>query len=60
MIYIKTKLCVGKKQLCKMLHIFGKPIMRDLCFKYLKMTISINYALKTDFSKGLIFENLWI
>ena len=34
--------------------------MGHLCFKYLKMTISTNYALKTGFSKGLIFEDLLI
>ena len=43
-----------------MLYIFGKPILGHLCFKYLKMIFSINHALKTGFSKGLIFEDLRI
>ncbi len=43
-----------------MLHIFGKPIVGHLCFKYSKMIILTNYALKTRFSKGLIYEDLWI
>ena len=40
--------------------LFGKPVLVHLCFKCLKITISKNYALKTGFSKGLIFEDLWI
>ena len=44
------------KQLYKMLYIFGKPILGHLCFKYLKMIFSTNYALKTGFSKGLILK----
>ena len=39
---------------------FGKPVLGHLCLKYLKMIISINYALKTGFSKDLILEDLWI
>ena len=43
-----------------MLYIFGKPILGHLCFKNLKIIFSTNYALKTGFSKGLIFEDLRI
>ncbi len=43
-----------------MLYIFRKPVLVHLCFKYLKMIISTCYALKTGFSKVLIFEYLWI
>ena len=38
----------------------GKLFLGKLCFKYLKMIILTNYALKTGFSKGLFFEDLWI
>ena len=41
-------------------YIFGKPVMGHLCFKYLEMILSTNYALKTGFSKGFIFEDLLI
>ena len=40
-----------------MLYIFGKPVM-GIYFKYFKMIISTNNALKTDFSKDLIFKDL--
>ena len=43
-----------------MLYIFGKPILGHLCFKNLNIIFSTNYALKTGFSKGLIFEDLRI
>ncbi len=43
-----------------MLYIFGKPTLGLLCFKYLKMIFSTNYALKISFSKDLIFKDLWI
>ena len=39
-----------------MLYISGKPILGHLCFKYLNMTFSTNYALNTGFSKGLILK----
>ena len=42
-----------KKQLYKMLYIFGKPVLGHLCFKYLKMIISSIYASKNRFSKAL-------
>ena len=32
-----------------MLYIFGKTVLGHLCFKYLKMIISSNYALKPVF-----------
>ena len=41
-----------------MLYIFGKPALVHIRFKYLKMIISTNYALKTSFSKDLIFDDL--
>ena len=41
-----------------MLYSFGKTVLGHLCFKYLKMIISTNCALKPFFSKGLIFEDL--
>ena len=44
------------KQLYKMLFIFGKPILGHLCFKYLKMIFSTNYALKPVFPKTLILK----
>ena len=43
-----------------MLYIFGKPVLGHLCLKYLAMIFSTNYASKTGFSKGLIFEDLRI
>ena len=43
-----------------MLYIFRKPVLVHLCFEYLKTIISTKYAVKTGFSKGLIFEDLWI
>ena len=48
----------GKKQLYKMLFIFEKHVMGHLCLKYFLKIISTNYALKTGFSKDLIFEDL--
>ena len=39
-----------------MLYISGKPILGYLCFKYLNMTFSTNYALNIGFSKGLILK----
>ena len=37
-------------------NIFGKPVMKHLYFKYLKMIISTNYALKNGFSKALFLK----
>ena len=49
----------GKKQLYIMLFIFEKHVnMGHLCFKYFLKIISTNYALKTGFSKDLIFKDL--
>ena len=39
-----------------MLYIFGKPILRHLCFKYLKMINSTNYDLKPVFLKALVLK----
>ena len=44
------------KQLNKTHYIFGKPILGHLYFKYLKMIISTNYALKTGFPKALFLK----
>ena len=39
-----------------MLYSFGKTLLGHLCFKYLKMIISTNYALKLVFPKALFLK----